>query len=283
MLGCHMIWGFQPLYFALDDSIDTAALLAYRIIWVFIICLLILKIRGLIPELTSAIKNKDVMKREIPAAFLLLADWSIYLIAVRCNRIMECVMGYYIMPLVMVFLGIVVYKEKVKIHHIAAILLIVVGIVLSSSGFGAFPWITLSLSLAFAVYSALKKSLSIDSIASMVIETMVMLPIAIIYLIFFAPEASKVMNLSLSQHLFALGTGIITGLPMILFTTGLKSLSMADAGILEYMSPTFGLISSIILGEVLTEGKLMSFAFIWVGIIIYLVFEYGKLTRKRST
>ena len=282
LVGTHLIWGFQPLFFALEDRIDTVPLLAYRIVWVFLLCLLMLKIRGLIPQLFAAIKNKEVMKRELPAAFFLLADWSIYLIAVRSGHVMEAAMGYYLMPFVMILLGVLVFHEKIRLYQVAALLLIVIGIYFSSTGFGSVPWFTMSLCLAFAIYTVLKKRLALDSMVSLVIETMIMLPFALVYLLFFAPASCGVLQLSLPQHLFIIGTGIITGLPMLLFSTGIKQVSMADAGILEYLSPSFALISGVMLGEKFTKEKLISFAFIWAGIIVYLYFEYRRLDRQKN-
>lgn len=273
MAFCYLIWGFQPLYFALDQKIDTAFLLAGRIVWAAVSCLLILKVQGKLGELTEIFQNKEIMKREIPASFLLLADWTIYLIGIRTGRVMECSMGYYIMPLVMVMFGALLYREKLAVMNYVAIGCIIVGIILSYKGFGGFPVITISLSLAFAVYSAIKKGLTVDSIVSTTSEILMMLPFALIFVLFFRMRENGMEGVTFSRQLFIIGSGLVTGLPMVFFAKGLSGIPLSFTGILQYVSPSLGILCSLILGESFTVEKLRSFLFIWVGVIVYTVFE----------
>lgn len=276
MAACYLIWGFQPLYFAIDKSIDTAFLLACRIIWAAVCCIIILAAQGKLSQLAEALRSKSIMRTELPAAILLLADWGIYLFAVRCGRVMECAMGYYIMPLVMCALGALIFKEKIGKVHVIAICFIVVGIILSAGGFGGFPLVTILLSLCFAVYSALKKNLDIDSIVSTTLEILILVPISLLFIVFFGQGENAMGGMSFARLLFVIGSGIITGLPLVFFAIGVRHLPLSLTGILQYVSPSLGLICSLILGEVLSQKKLISFVFIWIGVIIYAVYELKK-------
>lgn len=273
MLACYSIWGFQPLYFALDRGVDTVFLLACRIVWAAIACVLMLKVRGKLPQLLAALRDKQMMKRIVPASVLLLADWSIYLFAVRSERVMECSMGYYIMPLVMFTFGALIFHEKISWKHFVALAFIVVGIILSAGGFGGFPYVTILLSLCFAVYSALKKSLTLDSAVSTTAEIVLMVPFALIYLVLFGFRENALVGMTLGRQLFAMGSGVVTALPMLLFALGVVCLPLSLTGIFQYISPTLGLICSMILGETFSREKLISFIFIWIGVIIYAVSE----------
>lgn len=279
MAVCYLIWGFQPLYYAIDPNVDTVFLLLCRIIWAAAACLILLAAQHKLHMLAGIFRDRKKLAREIPASALLLADWSIYLFAVRFGKIMEVSMGYYIMPLVMIFFGAVVFKEKIQAGHIAALIAVVIGIILSVEGFGGFPAVTISLSLCFAVYSALKKGLDDDSVVTTTAEILLMLPVAVLGLIIFSKNSGWFSGMSFARQMFLVGSGIVTGLPMIFFAVGVKYLPLSLTGIFQYVSPSIGIICSLILGERFSPEKLLSFSFIWLGVIIYCLYEYRQARR----
>ena len=284
MAACYLIWGFQPLYFAIDPNVDTVFLLICRIVWAAVSCLVILAAQHKLPALWRIFRDKKKLAREIPASVLLLLDWSIYLFAVRVGRIMEVSMGYYIMPLVMVLFGAVIFREKIRAGHIAALAVVIVGIVLSAEGFGGFPAVAISLSLCFAVYSALKKGLTDDSIVTTTAEILLMLPAALIVLLVFGPKNGWFSGLTLTRQLFLIGSGLVTGLPMVFFSIGVNRLPLSLTGITQYVSPSLGILCSLILGESFSKEKLISFAFIWAGVVLYCLCEfYQARLRARLT
>ena len=134
MAVCFLLWGFQPLYWFLCTNlcgqIDTFFLMACRIVWAAVCCLCILKVQGKLPRLWAVFRDKQVLKREIPASVLLFGDWMVYLWAVQNGRVLECSLGYYIQPLVVFALGALIFKEKLSWRHFVIIAIVVVGIVL---------------------------------------------------------------------------------------------------------------------------------------------------------
>lgn len=280
MAICYFIWGFQPLYFALDAEIDTVFLMACRIIWASVTCLVILAAQRKLNRLGRIFTDKKILKAELPASLLLFADWVIYLFAVRYGRIMEASMGYYIMPLVMVGFGALIFHEKIRKGHIIAIAAVIVGIFLSAEGFGGFPAVTVSLALCFAVYSALKKGLEEDSIVTTTAEILMMLPFAVLYLLFFGIRDGVLSGITFGSQLFLIGSGIVTGLPMVFFAVGVRYLPLSLTGIFQYVSPSLGIICSLMLGETFSPAKLLSFGFIWLGVIIYCVCEFRDNVRQ---
>ena len=134
MAACFLIWGFQPLYWYMCTNvcgeIDTFFLMACRIIWAAVTCLCILKVQGKLPQLWAVFKDKQVLKRELPASVFLFGDWIVYLWAVQNGRVLECSLGYYIQPLVVFALGAVIFKEGMSWRHFIIIGIVVVGIVL---------------------------------------------------------------------------------------------------------------------------------------------------------
>lgn len=268
---CFLIWGFQPLYFNLCSDVDTLFLMACRIIWAAVCCLIILKCQGKLPQLRAAFRDKNVMKREVPAMFFLFADWIIYLWAVQNGRVFECSLGYYIQPLVVFVFGAVIFKEKMSWRHFVILAIVIVGIVLSANGFGGVPYVTISLATAFAIYAAIKKSLTIDSIVSTTMEILMMVPIALAFVLFFRMGDNGLASITVTRQLLMIGAGVITGTPMLLYAIGVRNLPLMMTGIGQYLSPTLAIFCGMIMGEHLTHEKLISFLFIWTGVILYVL------------
>lgn len=268
---CFLIWGFQPLYFNLCDGVDTLFLMACRIIWAAVCCLIILKCQGKLSQLWAAFRDKNVMKREVPAMFFLFADWIIYLWAVQNGRVFECSLGYYIQPLVVFAFGAIIFKEKMSWRHFVILGIVIVGIILSANGFGGVPYVTISLATAFAIYAAIKKSLTIDSIVSTTIEILMMVPIALLFVLFFRTGNNGLASITFTRQLLMMGAGVITGTPMLLYAIGVRNLPLMMTGIGQYLSPTLAIFCGMILGEHLTHEKLISFLFIWAGVILYVL------------
>ena len=282
MLGCFMIWGFQPLYWYLCDDMDTFFLMASRIIWAAVCCVLLLWVQGKLPQLVEAFKDKQVMKREAPAALFLFGDWVVYLWAVQNGRVLECSLGYYIQPLVVFAFGALVFKEKISWRHFVIIAIVVVGIVLSTSGFGGVPYVTISLALMFAIYAAIKKSLTIDSIVSTTIEIILMVPVALLFILLFRMGDNGMAGLTVTRQLLLMGSGVVTAAPMLFYSIGVRHLPLMTTGICQYSSPTISIFCGMIMGESLTHEKLISFYFIWAGVILYTLNSLYE-EKKRKT
>ena len=210
MLGCFLIWGFQPLYWYLCGDMDTFFMMANRIVWAAVCCVMILWVQGKLPQLWAAFRDKQVMKREVPAAVFLFGDWIVYLWAVKNGRVLECSLGYYIQPLVVFAFGAVVFHEKISWRHFVVIAIVAVGIVLSAGGFGSVPYVTIALALMFAIYAAIKKSLTIDSIVSTTMEIIMMVPVAIVYVLLFRMGDNGMAGVTAVRQLLLMGSGIVT-------------------------------------------------------------------------
>lgn len=282
MAVCYLIWGFQPLYFDLCSDVDTFFLMACRIIWASIGCIILLKVQGKLPLLMAAFRDKNVMKREVPASLFLFADWLIYLWAVQNGRVMECSLGYYIQPLVVFFFGALIFKEKITWRHLAILAIVVVGIVLSVNGFHGVPYVTISLAMAFAVYAAIKKSLTIASIVSTTMEITMMVPIAAIFILLFRMGNNGIGGLSIVRQLLMMGSGVVTCVPMLFYAIGVRHLPLMTTGICQYLSPTLAIFCGMIMGESLTHEKLISFLFIWVGVILYTLNTFYEERKRKA-
>ena len=286
MSVCFFIWGFQPLYWYMCTNvcgeIDTFFIMACRIIWAAVACLCILKVQGKLPQLWAVFKDKQVLKREMPASVLLFGDWLVYLWAVQNGRVLECSLGYYIQPLVVFALGAVIFREKMNWRHFVIIAIVVVGIVFSTSGFGGVPYVTIALAVCFAIYAAIKKSLSIDSVVSTTAEILIMVPAALLFILFFRMGDTGLASITPLRQLMLLGAGVVTAMPMVLYSVGVKYLPLMTAGFCQYLSPTLAIVCGMVMGEFLTAEKLKSFYFIWAGVILYCLNTLYEERKKRQ-
>lgn len=284
LLLCFFIWGFQPLYWYICGEWDTYFLLACRIIWAAVCCLCILWAQGKLPQLLAVFRDKNILKREIPASVFLLADWGVYLWAVQNGRVLECSLGYYIQPIVVFILGAVIFREKVSWRHIVILAVVVVGIVLSTDGFNGIPYVTILLAVCFAIYAAIKRSLRVDSVVSTSAEIVMMVPLALLFILFFRMGDTGMASITPLRQLMLLGAGVVTAMPMVLYSVGVKYLPLMTAGFCQYLSPTLAIVCGMIMGEYLTVEKLRSFYFIWAGVLLYClntVYEERKKARLK--
>ena len=284
LLLCFFIWGFQPLYWYICGEWDTYFLLACRIIWAAVCCLCILWAQGKLPQLLAVFRDKNILNREIPASIFLLADWGVYLWAVQNGRVLVCSLGYYIQPIVVFILGAVIFREKVSWRHIVILAVVVVGIVLSTDGFNGIPYVTILLAVCFAIYAAIKRSLRIDSVVSTSAEIVMMVPLALLFILFFRMGDTGMASITPLRQLMLLGAGVVTAMPMVLYSVGVKYLPLMTAGFCQYLSPTLAIVCGMIMGEYLTAEKLRSFYFIWAGVLLYClntVYEERKKARLK--
>ena len=283
IVACYCLWGLQPLYWNLEHTFDSMFIMASRAVAAGLFCLILLALQGKLGQLRAVFADPKLMAREIPAALFLFGDWFVFIWAVQHRQVLECSVGYFIQPLVVFTFGALLFHEKCRPYHFAALLFMVAGIVVSALALGALPWVTVSLALIFAFYAAIKKSLKIDSIVSTSCEILLMAPFLLAYLLIFRRGSGGLAELNLSRILFLLGGGVVTGLPMLLYSVGVKQLTLMTASIGQYISPTLGLICSLILREEITREKLISLAFIWVGILIYAGFTVREQRKQTQT
>lgn len=282
LLGCFCLWGFQPLYWSLFGEIDTVFLMACRIVWAACASVAVLKLQGKLGQLRALFRDKRVLLREIPAALFLLADWAIYLWAVRAGMVLQCSMGYYIQPLVVFTFGALLFHEPITWRHIAILGIMAAGVLASVGSFGGFPWVTVAVALCFAVYSAIKKSLPVDSTVSTTAEILLLAPAALLIILIFCRGDGGLASVDLSRQILLLGAGIVTAAPMLLFSVGVRELPLTTVGVCQYLSPTLSVIAGVLLGESLTRDKIASFAFIWAGVILYVLNGRWEEKRKKA-
>lgn len=282
LILCYLIWGFQPLYFAFCGTVDSYMILGWRIIAAAVFSVLLLLFTRRLPELGRVFRDKKTMKYLLPAAVFLLLDWGVFLVAVNAGHILDASIGYYINPLLLFAAGVVIYKEKCTKIQLVSLGIAAVGVIVSTAAYGSFPYISLLIAFNWAVYAAIKKNVKLDGVISIAAETLLLTPFALAYLIFF--RGNEILLFGGKEVLFLLGSGIVTALPMFLYSNCVARFSLIIMCFAQYLSPTFNLICGFITGETFTKSQLVSFGFFIAAIVLFTVNEIAAVlsARKRS-
>lgn len=267
---CYVVWGFQPLYYAIKPDTDAMFLLMSRILWagVFVTSIVLLQGRG--KEIIATFKKKDLMlKHIVPGAIFNFLDWGVYMWAVMNGHILATSMAYYIAPLAVCYFGVIFFKEKMTWQMGVATAIIVAGVLFAGDGFGNSPLITIILMFCFAAYAAFMKGVKEDSPLCTSVMMILAAPAAIIYIAIFRMGENGMASVDLGIQFFLIGAGIVTVLPILIYASCVKRLPMTIMGFLQYLSPTLGIVCSYLMGETMGKNEYILFGFIWTGVLLY--------------
>ncbi|GIN23253.1 EamA family transporter RarD [Siminovitchia fordii] len=272
--SAYLLWGFLPIYWKALDHVPPGEVLAHRIFWSFWFMLALI----IIGKKTISFKSSFRQMAENPRArFALIAvsilisiNWLIFIWSVHAGKIIETSLGYYINPLISIVLGVFVLKEKLMRTHIIAFFLALTGVLFLTVSYGQFPWISFALALSFGLYGLIKKVLPFDSSIGLTLETMVVTPIALIYIIIITIKGTHVsFSGDLKTDVLVIASGVATALPLLLFAKGVQKVPLYLMGFLQYIAPTIMLLLGIFLyHEPFGTTRLIAFTFIWGALLV---------------
>ncbi|WP_370514467.1 EamA family transporter RarD [Alteribacillus sp. YIM 98480] len=283
----YLFWGFLPLYWKMVGHVPSEEVLAHRIIWsvVFMVVVLFLvgRLQGVWREIKVTFSSKKSGLAITLAAILISFNWFIFIFAVNSDRVIEVSLGYYINPLINVLLGTLFLKEKLTKAEGLAFLLAAAGVLLLTFYYGYIPWAALSLALLFGMYGLIKKTATVGAWAGLTIETLLMTPFALLFLVFIRNNETPFFYGSLETALLLIGAGAATAIPLLLFAAGAKRISFSLIGFLQYFAPTIMLILGVFLfHEPFSRQQLISFIIVWIGLIIFTVSRSNTTLRNRK-
>lgn len=271
----YVMWGFLPIYWSLIDHIPAEEVLANRIVWAFFLMLALVFLTknwtAFTKELKAIISNRKKWMGITFASLTVSLNWLVYIWAIHSGYVIQASLGYYINPLLSILLAIVVLKEAVTSRQIFAIIIAAIGVIYLTFSFGVFPWVSITLAFTFALYGLLKKTITVGAMFGLTMETMIVTPIAIIYL-FVTPTQGALLDVNeIKTTILLIGTGAATAIPLLLFAHGAKRIPLAALGFLQFIAPTLMLILGVFLyKETFSMAHFISFTFIWVALIIFM-------------
>lgn len=283
-LSCSVLWGVLPIYWQSLRPIDSSVIIFYRIVLVAVVSLIGAFILYDRKTIMAPLKDKKTVIRYILAGILITANWSIYIWAVNADMVIQTCIGYYIEPLAVCIFGIVIFKEKLSKYKIIAFALAAAGVVSVIIYFGEVPLIAMSLALTFAVYAALKKNFTMPPILSLLYETVFLMPVALVVVIYLEVTGNGAIGAGEPyKYGLLMLCGLFTAVPLGLFANAANRINLFVLGLLEYVSPTISLVISIYLfKEPFEYIQLIAFAIIWIGLIFFSYGEYVEVKKNKE-
>ena len=266
-----LAWGLFPLYFKALRSIPAQEILAHRMVWSLFFLAAVLLWRRQWTWLAAVTRQPRVLAGFAASALLLSTNWGIYIWSVNHDRVIDASLGYFINPLVNVVLGSVLLKERMRPLQWTAVAFAAAGVVWLTWDAGHPPWIALALGLTFGVYGLLRKTASLGALEGLSLETMLLFPFAVGYLLWLAQAGQNgfIAAPPLSQALLAL-SGPVTAIPLLMFAAAARRLPLSLLGLMQYVVPTMQLLLGVWLyHEPFGPGRLVGFALIWGGLALY--------------
>jgi chloramphenicol-sensitive protein RarD len=268
-VGAYVIWGSLPIYWRWLEQATAFEILANRGIWSLVVCVLFLTFQKQLRSTFTLIKNSKTFFTLALSSFLLTLNWGIYIWAVSVDRVVEASLGYYMTPLVVVFFGVFVLKEKLRVTQKLSLSLAAVGVAILTFAFGQLPLVAFGLALSWGTYSLIKKRLDAGSLETLSVEMLFALVPSGIYMFYLMSNDQAEFGSELWFSLVIMTTGLVTIVPLLMFNSAATTLPLTLLGLLGYINPTIMfLVGFIVFHEPLTFSKIFGFVFIWGALIL---------------
>jgi chloramphenicol-sensitive protein RarD len=281
----YLIWGVFPVYFKALAAVPALQVVSHRIVWSVLFLWIIIGWRGTWQDLQDAFRNRRALMLLTASALLIATNWLVFIIAVGHAQVIQSSLGYFMTPFISVLLGVVFLQERLRRIQLLSLILAAIGVLLLTGQYGRFPWVALILALTFGSYGLLRKIVAVDSLTGLTVETLLLGPAALGYLIFVSWQGNSAFAAHgpLTGSLLVLA-GVATAVPLLLFASAARRLRLATIGFLQYTTPTMHFLLAVLLyKEPFTRAHLTSFLFIWSGLCCYSYDAWrGMRTARRS-
>jgi chloramphenicol-sensitive protein RarD len=269
--GAYLIWGLFPIYWKLLKHVPVTQLVGHRIIWSFVLLAAVLFVTRKWQELRAPISNRKILGIYFIAALLVGANWLIYVWAVNSSYIIEASLGYFINPLLSVFLGVVFLRERLRLFQWIAIGIAAAGVLFLTYDYGHLPWISLALAFTFGFYGLVKKIAPLSSLNGLTIETGILFLPALLFVTYQDRLGQGAfLHSGIVSDLLMAGAGLITTIPLLLFVSAARRIPLSMVGIIHYITPTCQfLLGVLVYGEAFSPTRAIGFGIVWIALIIF--------------
>jgi chloramphenicol-sensitive protein RarD len=271
-IGAFGIWGLFPLYLRELEAVPPMQLVAHRVAWACVLLLVLIAWRGELAGLVRKLAQQGVASRLAATAVLISINWLTYVWAVANDRVVETSLGYFINPLVNVVLGVVLLKERLNSTQWSAVAIAAAGVTWLTVAAGHPPWIALTLALSFGLYGFLRKTANVESLPGLAIETALLAPLAVAYLVWCGLQGTGAMGPDAGTriNLLLVASGAVTAVPLLLFAFGARRLPYSTVGLLQYVAPSLQLACALLVfHEPFGRTRAVGFALIWIALAVY--------------
>ena len=278
----YVLWGLLPVFWKLLADVDSFYVLACRVVFSLVVSAALLPLLGEARRAKDALKNKRLVGLMLCCGLLISFNWGVLIYCVAAERVLDVSLAYYINPLLAILVGFICFRERLSAAQWISCAIAAAGVAAPMVMAGEFPILAVLCGLSFAVYGAVKKVATIPGELSTFMETLLVVPFAIAFIIYCEANGGPVASGQLSgwRLLLLPAAGAVTFLPVYLYSAGIRTTSMGLSGVLMYINPTLQLLIGLLYGETLGTDMLVTFACVWIATAIYLI--SGAKSRKRA-
>jgi chloramphenicol-sensitive protein RarD len=283
--AAFVIWGAFPLYLKPIHDLSALQIIAHRIVWACVLVVIWLGMRGELGSLRRLFSNPTILSRLVLSAILVTVNWTGYVWAVGHGRVLEGSLGYFINPLANVLLGVMFLRERLNIAQWTAVGIAAAAVLYIGVAAGATPWIALTVAASFSLYGLVRKVIHVEALEGLAVETLVLMPFALGYLIWCEVNGTAVFgHSSAAVNALLVGCGAITAVPLFLFALGTRLIPYSTVGLILYITPSLQLLCGIYLyHEPFAGARALGFAVIWLALLIYAGDGVWRAHRARTT
>ncbi|MGA8847686.1 MAG: EamA family transporter RarD [Nocardioides sp.] len=270
-VGAYALWGAFPLYWPLLEPSGAAEILAHRMVWSLLVMGLLVLVLGRVSKVAAILTDRRVTSLLVLAALAITANWATFIYGVNSGRVVETSLGYFINPLVTVLLAVLILGERLRRLQWVAVAIGLVAVVVLALDYGRPPWIALILAFSFGSYALAKKSANVGAVESLAVETSVIAPFALAYLVVLTVMGrSTFATEGLGHALLIPTTGVVTAIPLILFGAAAVRVPMVSLGLLQYLAPLLQFaLGLVVFNEAMTAGRWIGFALVWAALALF--------------
>ncbi|MEY2480044.1 MAG: chloramphenicol-sensitive protein RarD [Verrucomicrobiota bacterium] len=270
-IAAFTTWGMIPIYWKLLKNVPAGEILAHRFVWTSLFLIGLLSFQRRWPEVRSTIRSRRAVLFCLSSGIAVATNWFFFIYAVNIGRIIETSLGYFMTPLVNVLFGAIFLRERLTRWQLLSVLLATAAVLYLTFGYGQFPWLAVILCCTFGLYGLLRKKSATAAIPGLFLETLLLVPIAIVYLIILKTHGALVFeHAGWSLSILLISTGVVTAVPLFWFGYAARYLRLTTVGFLQYLSPTGSFFLGVFLyHEPFTRGHLITFTLIWIALAIF--------------
>jgi chloramphenicol-sensitive protein RarD len=282
-LASQVIWGLLPLFWILLNQVAPLYTLSTRIVWAALFCFLLILQKHLLPGLKGVRATPQQWKFITGACILITINWGSFIYAVTQGFVLQASLAYFMNPIVVILFGSLFFHEKLSVLQRISIAFAAAGIGTAFFLYGQFPYLAITICMSWACYSMMKKKIRLDSQVSVFIESFSMVPLALLFIAYSEYMGIGAVGILHGWEWILLPlTGVVTAIPMMLFSAGVKGTPFGVSGICMYLSPTMTLIIGLMTGEALTTPLLVTFVCTWIAVALYLVGLFRIVRRLKA-
>jgi chloramphenicol-sensitive protein RarD len=274
-VGAYLIWGLLPLYFLILAPAGAFEIVAWRVLWSLGFCALALWLTRGWGRLAALARRPRILFTLAGAGVLIFVNWQTYVYATTSGHVVEASLGYFINPIVTVFLGVIVLRERLRRLQWVAVGVSIIAVIVLTFAYGAFPWIALTLAFSFGLYGFTKKQVGgeVDALSGLAIESTWLVPIAVAELVLVGASSGIVFGTAgVWNTVLLVLAGVVTAVPLLLFAASARRLPLVYIGLLQYLTPIMQFIIGVLVEhERMEPARWVGFVVIWVALVMLTV------------